>query len=132
MRIVNKNNLRILFPENGYELINKNTGVHSDKVYLALQDSMDNYIEVAKDDYLAGVNGLKEEVNEENIFLIRTIDSLLSLLEPVIAAMPMMINNESSPIDVIVDFYVKIIEKGIKDINDIPETFRALIADKDI
>ena len=32
MQIINKGKLRILVPNNGYELVSKKTGVHSDKV----------------------------------------------------------------------------------------------------
>ena len=44
MKIVNKGALRILFPENGHELVNINSGIHSDKVYLGKLDTIDNYI----------------------------------------------------------------------------------------
>ena len=44
MKIINKNGLSILLPENGYELVSKLTGAHSEKVYLSKLDSMDNYI----------------------------------------------------------------------------------------
>lgn len=133
MKIVNKGVLRILYPENGYELINKTTGASSEKVYLGIADSPDNYIEVMKDDYYNSINELKNELNNDDILLMNTLDSLIVLLEPVITAMPMAINNEKqSPIDVIVLFYSKMIERGLKSIDDLPNTFRELLLNKNL
>ena len=136
MKIVNKGVLRILFPENGHELVNINSGIHSDKVYLGISDSMDNYIEVIKDDYCNSINDLKNDIEAENILLMNTLDSLIMLLEPVIIAMPMTLeadeNKQLSPIDMIVLFYSKMIEKGLKDINDVPNSFKSLIQNKDL
>jgi hypothetical protein len=133
MKIVNKGVLRILYPENGYELINKTTGANSDKIYLGALDSMDNYIEVMKEDYYNNINDLKNELDDENILLMNTLDSLIVLLEPVITAMPMTLNEEEkvSPIDIIVKFYVRMIERGLKDIDEVPSSFKSLIENKD-
>lgn len=129
MRIVNKGTLRILFPENGYELVNKMTGSHSEKVYLGINDSVDNYIELMKDNYYSNINELKNELDDENILLMNTLDSLIVLLEPVIAAMPMTLSEEqnSSPIDFIVKFYNRMIERGLKNINEVPNSFKELV-----
>ena len=133
MKIVNKGVLRILYPENGYELINKTTGASSDKIYLGALDSMDNYIEVMKEDYYNNINDLKNELDDENILLMNTLDSLIVLLEPVITAMPMTLNEEEkvSPIDIIVKFYTRMIERGLKDIDEVPSSFKSLIENKD-
>lgn len=52
MKIENHNNVRVLFPEKGKKLIHKdhvnNKGefrILSDKIYLAVNDSPDNYVE---------------------------------------------------------------------------------------
>lgn len=133
MKIVNKGILKILYPENGYELINKTTGIHSDKVYLGIADSPDNYIEIMKDDYYNSIDELKNELSNDDILLINTLDSLIVLLEPVITAMPMAANNEKqSPINAIVLFYSKMIEKGLKSIDDLPNTFRELLLNKNL
>ncbi len=136
MKIVNKGVLRILYPENGYELINKTTGASSDKIYLGALDSMDNYIEIIKDDYCNSINDLKNDIDAENILLMNTLDSLITLLEPVIMAMPMTLDGyeeeNKSPIDIIILFYIKMIEKGLKDINDVPNAFKTLITNKDL
>ena len=132
MKIVNKGVLRILYPENGYELINKTTGASSDKIYLGALDSMDNYIEVMKEDYYNSIDELKNELSNDDILLMNTLDSLIMLLEPVITAMPMTLNEEEkvSPIDIIILFYSKMIEKGLKNIDDVPNSFKSLIINK--
>ena len=134
MKIVNKGVLRILYPENGYELINKTTGASSDKIYLGALDSMDNYIEVMKEDYYNSIDELKNELSNDDILLMNTLDSLIMLLEPVITAMPMTLEEgdkkQLSPIDIIILFYSKMIEKGLKDIDDVPNSFRALVQNK--
>ena len=128
MQIIKKGQLSILIPEDGYELINKNTGVHSEKVYLAKADSMDNYIEVMKENYISGLVNLKEKTDAELLLLIDTIDGLISLLEPVIISMPFMIDESSNnPIEKIIRFYTEMIKKGYKDLEDIPGSFRELI-----
>ncbi len=132
MKIVNKGVLKILFPENGYELINKNTGMHCEKVYLSINDSMDNYIEIAKDDYMSGVQDLKDKVDEDTILLMNTLDGLITLLEPVITAMPMIVNEETNPLDIILMFYSKMIEKGLKNIDDVPNAFKTMIINKNL
>ena len=136
MKIVNKGVLRILYPENGYELINKTTGASSDKIYLGALDSMDNYIEVMKEDYYNSIDELNNELSNDDILLMNTLDSLIMLLEPVITAMPMTLEEgdkkQLSPIDIIILFYSKMIEKGLKDINDVPNSFRALVQNKNL
>lgn len=136
MKIVNKGVLRILYPENGYELINKTTGASSDKIYLGALDSMDNYIEVMKEDYYNSIDELKNELSNDDILLMNTLDSLIMLLEPVITAMPMTLEEgdkkQLSPIDIIILFYSRMIEKGLKDIDDVPNSFRALVRNKNL
>lgn len=125
MKIVNKGVLRILFPENGYELININSGIHSDKVYLGISDSMDNYTEVMKDDFIESMADLKDKCDEDILLIMETIDGLLFLLEPVLVSMPYTLNSEEfNPFEKIINFYTKMIQKGYKDIDDIPASFR--------
>ncbi len=129
MQIINKGNLRILMPENGYELISKKTGIHSDKIYLSKLDSEDNYIEVMKDDYTAGLDCLKTEFNDDLFLLMMTIDSLIVLLEPVLVSMPFNVNETSNnPIEKIVVFYAEMIKRGFKKLDDIPLSLKELVS----
>jgi hypothetical protein len=130
MQIINKSGLTILLPEDGYELVSKKTGIHSDKIYLSKLDSADNYIEKMKEDYVSGLNDLKIKKDIEVNLLLETIDSLITLLEPIFMSIPFAINEGSNPIDKLVEFYITIIERGLRDINDVPLLLRELVAEK--
>lgn len=125
MKIVNKGALRILFPENGHELVNINSGIHSDKVYLGKLDTIDNYIEVMKDGFIESIADLKDKCDEDILLIMETIDSLLFLLEPVLVSMPYTLNSEEfNPFEKIINFYAKMIQKGYKYIDDVPASFK--------
>ena len=130
MQIIKKGKLTILIPENGYELISKKTGIHSEKIYLSKFDSADNYIEVMKDDYISGLEDLKEQKDMEIDLLLETIDSLITLLEPIFMSIPFAINEGPNPIDKLVEFYITIIERGLRDIDSVPLLLRELVAEK--
>jgi hypothetical protein len=128
MQIINKGSLKILIPENGYELINKNTNIHSDKVYLGKTDSMDNYIEVMKDDFIDSIETLKEQNDIDIKFIIETIDGLIALLEPILMAIPLTIGESNiNPLDRIINFYVEIINRGLKNEDDVPSMLKEFV-----
>ena len=81
MKLIKKGDLNILTPEDGFELVNKNTGICSDKVYLGKSDSLDNYIERKKENYISDLSILKEQKDIEVHVLMDVIDSLILLLE---------------------------------------------------
>lgn len=61
MKIVEKNGLRVLTPNVGYRIINKErTEVYDGVVYLGKLDSIDNYISVTN----AEAEELKKELDE--------------------------------------------------------------------
>lgn len=130
MQIINKGKLRILMPDNGYELVSKKTGVHSDKIYLSKSDSADNYIETMKDNYVSGLDELKKQKDMEVNLLLETIDSLILLLEPIFMSMPFVINEGPNPIERLVDFYIVIIERGMRAIDEIPFVLKDLVLEK--
>jgi hypothetical protein len=130
MQIIKKGELTILIPENGYELISKKTGIHSEKIYLSKFDSADNYIEVMKNDYMSGLEDLKEQKDAEINLLLETIDSLIMLLEPIFMAIPFAINEGPNPIEKLVDFYIAIIKRGIRNTDEIPLLLKDLVIEK--
>lgn len=130
MQIIKKGKLTILIPENGYELISKKTGIHSEKIYLSKFDSADNYIEVMKDDYMSGLKALKEQKDMEINLLLETIDSLITLLEPIFMAIPFTINEGPNPIEKLVDFYIVVIKRGMRNIDEIPLLLKDLVVEK--
>lgn len=128
MKIINKGVLRILLPENGYELINKNTGIHSDKVYLGKADTMDNYVEIAKHDFIDSIETLKEQNDIDIKFIIETIDGLITLLEPILMTIPLAVGESNiNPLDKIIDFYVEIINRGLKNEDDVPSILKEFV-----
>lgn len=129
MQIINKGILSILIPEDGYELINKKTGIHSDKVYLAKNDSMDNYIEKMKEGYIEGLLDLKEQSDIDLKIIMDTIDGLIVLLEPILMSIPFSIDeSNNNPIDKIIIFYTEMVKRGLKKVDDIPLSFRELVS----
>ncbi len=129
MQIIKKGNLTILLPENGYELINKNTGIRSDKVYMSKLDSADNYTEIIKDGYIAGLKELKNKNDIEMLLIMETIDSLIVLLEPVLMSLPFSIKETSNnPIEKIAVFYTEMVKRGLKDLEDVPLSLKELVS----
>jgi hypothetical protein len=130
MKLIKKGDLNILTPEDGFELVNKNTGICSDKVYLGKSDSLDNYIERKKENYIADLSILKEQKDIEIHILMDVIDSLILLLEPVITSIPFAISNSSNtPMDKIILFYAKMIEMNLKSLEEVPSSFRDLVSE---
>ena len=129
MQIIKKCNLTILLPEKGYELINKNTGIRSDKVYMSKLDSADNYTEIIKDGYIAGLKELKNKNDIEMLLIMETIDSLIVLLEPVLMSIPFSIKETSNnPIEKIAVFYTEMVKRGLKDLEDVPLSLKELVS----
>lgn len=129
MQIIKKGNLTILFPEDGYELINKNTGIRSDKVYMSKLDSADNYVEVMKQGYIAGLKDLRNKSDMEMLLLMETIDSLIVLLEPVLMSLPFSVKEISNnPIEKIAVFYTEMVKRGLKDLEDVPLSLKELVS----
>ena len=129
MKIIKKGDLTILFPEDGYELISKNTGIRSDKVYMSKLDSADNYVEVMKQGYIAGLKDLRSKSDMEMILLMETIDSLIMLLEPVLVSLPFSVKEASnSPIEKIAVFYTEMIKRDLKDLEDVPLSLKELVS----
>jgi hypothetical protein len=129
MKIIKKGDLTILFPEDGYELISKNTGIRSDKVYMSKLDSADNYVEVMKQGYVAGLKDLRDKSDMEMLLLMETIDSLIMLLEPVLMSLPFSVKETSNnPIEKIAVFYTEMVKRGLKDLEDIPLSLKELVS----
>lgn len=129
MKIIKKGDLTILFPEDGYELISKNTGIRSDKVYMSKLDSADNYVEVMKQGYIAGLKDLRNKSDMDMLLLMETIDSLIMLLEPVLVSLPFNVKETSNnPIEKIAVFYTEMVKRGLKDLEDVPLLLKELVS----
>ena len=135
MQIIKSSLFTILIPDKGYKLVNKNTGKYYKKVILGKNDSVDNYTEEIDEKYinpeiLEEVDNIKEKFNinieETNTIvdlLLYSIDELYISIEPVLAMVPMTVDNEDK-ISKFVNFYVLMVKRGLKDIEEVPEIFR--------
>ena len=140
MQVIETGMMRVLIPDKGYKLVNKDTGKQMNKVYLGKLDSVDNYTEVIDEkyvnmDYVVELNDLKEDYNankEQNDtaidLILLTIDELYVMFEPMLAEVPMTMSLSSDrleqPISKFVLFYSEMVKRDLKDIEDVPERFK--------
>lgn len=139
MQVIENNLFTILLPEVGYKLLNKTNNKQSSKVYLGLNDSIDNYIEVVDDEYIdvkykIELGECKTELNnihntnELNLdMLLLSISKIYEMFEPILAMIPVTMNitdfdeNETNPL---VTMYVCMIKRGLITIEKVPQNFR--------
>lgn len=127
----------VLIPDKGYKIINKLNGQSYQKVYLGINDSIDNYTEEVDEkyvnmDYVVELNDVKESFNffsEETSNIIDSIllgmDELLQLIEPILGFLPMTLDVEQEKVvSKFVALYVLMIQRGLKTIEEIPERFK--------
>ena len=126
----------VLIPDKGYKIINKLNGQSYQKVYLGINDSIDNYTEEVDEkyvnmDYVVELNDVKESFNffsEETFNIIDSIllgmDELLQLIDPILGS-PMTLDIEQEKVvSKFVALYVLMIQRGLKTIEEIPERFK--------
>ena len=127
----------VLIPDKGYKIINKLNGQSYQKVYLGINDSIDNYTEEVDEkyvnmDYVVELNDVKESFNffsEETSNIIDSIllgmDELLQLIEPILGFSPMTLDAEQEKVvSKFVALYVLMIQRGLKTIEEVPERLR--------
>ena len=121
MQKIENNLFTTLLPDKGYKLVNKNTGKYYKKVILGKNDSIDNYTEEIDEKY---INPEFIEQNELTIdLLLYTIDELYTSIEPLLTMIPMTIETENK-VSKLVNFYVLMIKRDLKTIEEVPERFR--------
>ena len=121
MQKIENNLFTILLPDKGYKLVNKNTGKYYKKIILGKNDSSDNYTEEIDEKY---INPEFIEQNELTIdLLLYTIDEMYTSVEPLLAMVPMTIETENK-VSKLVNFYVLMIKRDLKTIEEIPERFK--------
>ena len=127
----------VLIPDKGYKIINKSNGQSYQKVYLGINDSIDNYTEEIDEkyvnmDYVVEFNDVKESFNffsEETSNIIDSIllgmDELLQLIESILGLLPMTLDVEQEKtVSKFVALYVLMIQRGLKTIDEVPERLR--------
>ena len=121
MQIIENSLFTILIPDKGYKLVNKNTGKYYKKVILGKNDSIDNYTEEIDEKY---INPEFIEQNELTIdLLLYSIDEMYTSVEPLLGMIPMTIETENK-VSKLVNFYVLMIKRDLKTIEEVPERFR--------
>lgn len=121
MQIIENSLFTVLIPDKGYKLVNKNTGKYYKKVILGKNDSSDNYTEEIDEKY---INPEFIEQNELTIdLLLYSIDEIYTSVEPLLAMVPMTIETENK-VSRLVNFYVLMIKRDLKTIEEVPERFR--------
>lgn len=127
----------VLIPDKGYKIINKLNGQSYQKVYLGINDSIDNYTEEVDEkyvnmDYVVELNDVKESFSffsEETFNIIDSIllgmDELLQLIEPILGFLPMTLDVEQEKVvSKFVALYVLMIQRGLKTLEEVPERLR--------
>lgn len=137
MQIIDSGLFTILIPDKGYKLVNKTNGLCSKKVYLGKMDSPDNYGEIVDDkyvnmEYVVELSDMKENIektNSQNEMDINTIlmavDGMFNMFEPMLTLMPNIMSAEDNQqYQPFINFYVCMIQRGLKTIDDIPDRFK--------
>lgn len=131
MQIIESTFFTTIIPDKGYKIVNKNNGKFYKKVLLGPNDSVDNYGEVVDEkyinmDYVTELDKLKSTIEENELtidLLLYSIDEMYTLVEPLLAMVPMTIETENK-VSKLVNFYALMIKRGLKTIEEIPERFR--------
>lgn len=139
MQLIESGRMRILIPDKGYKLVNKNNGIKSEKVYLGKNEAIENYTEIVDEkyinmDYVVELDQVKTTVEENQEttdmsidLILLSIDALYVMFEPMLAMVPMTmsLNHDAiEEIDPMTNIYLAIVKRGLKDIEDIPDRFK--------
>lgn len=123
MQIINSKLFTILIPEKGYDIIDKETGKKYKKLYLGINDSIDRYGEIINPKYVNLDYVMECEDNIDTLLL--TIDELFLMIEPILSMIPSSASNDADEKqNKFIDFYVKMVKRGLKNIDEVPEMFR--------
>lgn len=131
MQIIESTFFTTIIPDKGYKIVNKNNGKFYKKVLLGPNDSVDNYGEVVDEkyinmDYVTELDKLKSTIEENELtidLLLYSIDEMYTSVEPLLAMVPMTIETENK-VSKLVNFYVLMIKRDLKTIEEVPERFR--------
>ena len=131
MQIIESSFFTTIIPDKGYKIVNKNNGKFYKKVLLGPNDSVDNYGEVVDEkyismDYVVELDKLKLTIEENELtidLLLYSIDEMYTSVEPLLAMVPMTIETENK-VSKLVNFYVLMIKRDLKTIEEITERFK--------
>lgn len=131
MQIIKSTFFTTIIPDKGYKIVNKNNGKFYKKVLLGPNDSIDNYGEIVDDkyiniEYVVEIDKLKSTIKQNDLtidLLLYSIDELYISIEPLLTMVPMTVETENK-VSKLVNFYVLMIKRDLKTIEEVPERFR--------
>ena len=131
MQIIKSTFFTTIIPDKGYKIVNKNNGKFYKKVLLGPNDSIDNYGEIVDDkyiniEYVVEIDKLKSTIKQNDLtidLLLYSIDELYISIEPLLTMVPMTVETENK-VSKLVNFYVLMIKRDLKTIEEVPERFK--------
>ena len=135
MRVVERNGMKILYPDFGHILYSKTLDAYSSVVYLGKYASVDDYEEV-EDEQLTykldqRVTSLEDEYKTQSDMIdinMLTLGDILNLLEPILILSKIYMDHNT--MNTISDLYKKTIQRGLKTIDEIPEKYKTEVQNR--
>lgn len=137
MRIENIGDITVLYAEENKIL--KSGNVYSTQVWLGVNDSIDNWSEVdisVLNEESNVLNRLDEinitNKNQDNLIDVTlcATDEMYMMIEPLLAAQPQMINEKGVSKNSLGEFYLAMVQRNLKAVDEVPLSFREYVLEK--
>lgn len=141
MKIIQTTALTKIIPEEGFKIYSRKTNSYYDAVYLGINDSVDDYVELEDPERKSNIDELNEKVDilEQNDQMhdgiidttMMAIDEIFMMIEPFLDMIPlaMTIDSREEKRDPMVELYVAMIQRGLKTLEQVPVRYRAEVED---
>lgn len=141
MKIIQTTALTKIIPEEGFKIYSRKTNSYYDTVYLGINDSVDDYVELEDPERKSNIDELNEKVDilEQNDQMhdgiidttMMAIDEIFMMIEPFLDMIPlaMTIDSREEKRDPMVELYVAMIQRGLKTLEQVPVRYRAEVED---
>lgn len=131
MKYIERNGLRILISDFGYLIHNKNSDSYSKKVYLGKFSSLDDFEEIEDKNIDRSLVDKINDLDESNIVqydimdtTMLVLDEIFNYIEPMIPEVMSIDNDENDTKDPLINFYVIMIQRELKTLDDIPFKYK--------
>lgn len=136
MKLIERNGLRILVSDYGKRLYNEKIDMYTNRVYLGKNASPNDYREEidpnASPDLVVELDSVHTENDVQNDIIDTTmmaLDEIFMIFEPLLAMVPMTISIDETEVkNPMVELYVVMIQRGLKELEDVPERYRDQVA----
>lgn len=136
MKLIERNGLRILVSDYGKRLYNEKIDMYTNRVYLGKNASPNDYREEidpnAIPDLVVELDSVHTENDVQNDIMDTTmmaLDEIFMIFEPLLAMVPITMSiNEMEVKNPMVELYVVMIQRGLKELEDVPERYRDQVA----